>query len=169
MNQFDAPFLVLTTFSLIWISILTYACWIDLRTFFLPNKLTFALIVLGILINSIVVNSFTSLAGSLLGAMLGYLILWLVNKLYHSLRNQSGIGMGDAKLLAGVGALLGFQAVIPCLLIASISGLLGGFFWLKWKKLDTSHPFPFGPFLGLGAVVLLSLRLFNVTLIFTGQ
>ena len=169
MTQIDTHFILLTSCAFIWVAILAYACWIDLRTFFLPNLLTYSLIGIGVLINSGLITSFTSLSDSLLGAIWGFAILWLVNKTYQVFRGRDGIGLGDAKLLAGVGALLGYQAVIPCLLIASTTGLLGGLFWLKWKNLDPSHPFPFGPFLGLGGVVLLSLRMFNVTVTFIGQ
>jgi len=77
----------------------------------------------------------------------------LMNFIYRTLKKQSGIGMGDAKLLAALGAWLGADALPEILLIASLSGLVGGLLWLKWQKSQINHPFPFGPFLAFAGII----------------
>jgi leader peptidase (prepilin peptidase)/N-methyltransferase len=61
--------------------------------------------------------------------------------------------MGDAKLLAALGAWLGWAALPSMLLIASISGLIGGLIYLRWRKKSTHHAFPFGPFLAFAGII----------------
>jgi leader peptidase (prepilin peptidase)/N-methyltransferase len=94
-----------------------------------------------------------SLQDSFIGAILGYTSLWLLNLLYRLAKKQDGIGMGDAKLLAALGAWLGWHALPGILLIASLSGLLGGFIWLQWNKQNHRSAFPFGPFLAIAGII----------------
>ena len=146
----------------LFIALLLMASWIDARTFYLPDYLTYPLIGIGLLLNVLGTNTFTHLINSSLGVLLGFFLLYFVNKIYFLFRHENGIGMGDAKLLAGIGGLLGYQDVIPCLFIASVCGLFGGYLWLRFKKLNTSGPFPFGPYLAFAAIVLISLRLYGI-------
>jgi leader peptidase (prepilin peptidase)/N-methyltransferase len=63
--------------------------------------------------------------------------------------------MGDAKLLAALGAWLGWQALPGIVLLSALSGLLGGVIWLYWQKRGRAHAFPFGPFLAFAGIIYL--------------
>ena len=116
------------------ILILLYLSYIDLRSFRLPDFVTLPLILTGILFNLLSSVGFTDAASATTGAVLGYGSLWLLNRLYRLSKKQDGMGMGDAKLLAALGAWLGWAALPSILLIASVSGLIGGLIYLKWRK-----------------------------------
>lgn len=135
------------------ILILLYLSYIDLRSFRLPDFVTLPLILTGILFNLLSSVGFTDAASATTGAVLGYGSLWLLNRLYRLSKKQDGIGMGDAKLLAALGAWLGWAALPSILLIASVSGLIGGLIYLKWRKKSTHHAFPFGPFLAFAGII----------------
>jgi leader peptidase (prepilin peptidase)/N-methyltransferase len=130
-----------------------YLAYIDLRTFRLPDVITFPLILSGLLVSSFSNQWLVSFQDSAIGAILGYTSLWLLNLLYRLTKKQDGIGMGDAKLLAALGAWLGWYALPGVLLIASLSGLLGGFIWLQWNKQNHRSAFPFGPFLAIAGII----------------
>ena len=132
---------------------LLYLAYIDWRTFRLPNAITFPLIFLGIAFNSISDLRLTTPSAALLGALLGYASLWTLNAGYHLLKNRNGIGMGDAKLLAALGAWLGWGALPSVLLIASVTGIVGGLTWLQWRGHQLQQAFPFGPFLVIAGII----------------
>ena len=132
---------------------LVYLAYIDLRTFRLSNVITLPLIIAGCAYNGLSPLHFVRATDSLLGALLGYTFLWLLNYLYRLIKKQDGIGMGDAKLLAALGAWLGWVALPGILLIASILGLIGGLIWLQWNKQDHRAAFPFGPFLAFAGII----------------
>jgi leader peptidase (prepilin peptidase)/N-methyltransferase len=132
---------------------LFYLAYIDWRTFRLPNLITLPLILLGILFNCFSVLSFVTPPSSLVGAVLGYGLLWGLNAGYRLLKHQNGIGMGDAKLLAALGAWLGWGALPSILLVASIAGIVGGITWLKWHGHQLRQAFPFGPFLAIAGII----------------
>jgi prepilin signal peptidase PulO-like enzyme (type II secretory pathway) len=144
----------------LFIATLIYLAIIDAKTFLLPDKITCPLIFSGILFNFISPNPITSPVASCIGAFLGYVLIWGLNMAYLKVRGQHGIGMGDAKLLSGIGAILGWSDVLLCLLLASLSGVIGGFLWLKAKKLTMAHAFPFGPYLAVSGIALILLRIF---------
>jgi leader peptidase (prepilin peptidase)/N-methyltransferase len=131
---------------------------IDARTFLLPDAITLPLIIFGILFNCLFENSFTNPFSSIIGSFIGFSFIWCLNKLYLILRGHHGIGMGDAKLLAGLGAILGWQDLFICLFIASLLGLVGGYIWLKFQKLNFSNIFPFGPYLATSGILFILLR-----------
>ena len=135
------------------ILILVYLAYIDLRTFRLPNLITLPLILVGLIFNGFSNQGFVSFQDAIIGAVLGYTSLWLLNYLYQSLKKQAGIGMGDAKLLAALGAWLGWFALPVILLIASLTGLIGGLIWLQWNKQHHRAAFPFGPFLVIAGII----------------
>ena len=135
------------------IVILVYLAYFDLRTFRLPDVITLPLILLGLLFNGLSSESLISFQDSLIGAILGYACLWLLNLLYRIVKKQDGIGMGDAKLLAALGAWLGWFALPSILLIASLTGLIGGLIWLQWNKQNHRSAFPFGPFLAIAGII----------------
>jgi len=135
------------------ILILLYLGYVDLRSFRLPDFITLPLIIVGLLFNFLSPSSFVDITDSIAGALIGYGSLWLLNCLYRLAKRQDGIGMGDAKLLAALGAWLGWAALPSILLIASISGFIGGIIYLKWRQKSSHHPFPFGPFLAFAGII----------------
>ena len=138
---------------LLLILVLAYLAYIDLRTFRLPDLITLPLIFLGLCFNSFSNLQVVDPQESILGALLGYLSLWLLNRIYRYIRSQDGIGMGDAKLLAGLGAWLGWHALPGILFIASAFGIIGGILWLRINKQKHGSPFPFGPFLIFAGII----------------
>ena len=135
------------------IVILAYLAYIDLRTFRLPDAITIPLIILGICFNSFSSVQLVALSDSIIGAFTGFAALWLFNRLYRYFKNQDGIGMGDAKLLAALGAWLGWEARPGILFFASVTGLIGGLAWLKLNKQNSRSAFPFGPFLVIAGII----------------
>jgi len=146
--------LVATDFMRLLLSIaLIYLGYIDLRTFRLPDVITIPMIILGLCFNALSSPAFAAPINALLGAILGFTFLWLMNYLYRIAKKQDGIGMGDAKLLAALGAWLGWQALPLILLVATLSGLIGGVIWLYWNQQSHQKPFPFGPFLAFAGII----------------
>ncbi len=90
----------------------------------LPDSITLPLLWLGLLFN--LEGRFVPLSAAVLGAALGYLILWSVNKAYRLLRGHDGMGYGDFKLLAALGAWFGWQCIPAIVLFASIAGVIIG-------------------------------------------
>ncbi len=77
--------------------------WVDWRTFLLPNRITYPLIILGLITNTFTPYAFCESYLAFLGVLVGYLILYMTNQIYRYFRGQDGLGMGDAKLLASLG------------------------------------------------------------------
>jgi leader peptidase (prepilin peptidase)/N-methyltransferase len=133
----------------LWALVLLWALliliFIDLETLLLPDRVTLPLLWVGLLVNSF--DALTDLHSAVWGAMAGYALLWLVYWLYWGLTRREGLGYGDLKLLAALGAWLGWQALPAVLLLASVSGVAMGLFWV-WRGGHSRHtPIPFGPFL----------------------
>jgi len=127
---------------------------IDLDTQYLPDQITLPFIWLGLLIN--IDNTFTDLSSALIGAVTGYLSLWLVYKTFKLLTNKEGMGYGDFKLLAMIGAWCGWQVIPAVILISSVIGSIAGILMIATKYHEKGKPIPFGPYLaGAGWIVLL--------------
>lgn len=141
--------------AIVIIGILLILSWIDFKTFILPDYLTYGLVAYGLIANIFLELAWASTESSISGAVFGFVSLYVLNQLYLKIRGQHGIGMGDAKLLAGLGACLGIQSLPYILLIASASGLIGGYAWLKLHQQNHSHAFPFGPFIAFGGIIVL--------------
>jgi leader peptidase (prepilin peptidase)/N-methyltransferase len=95
-----------------------------------------------------------SIAESALGAALPAFFLWFGGWLYFKIRHREGLGLGDVKLVAMVGAFLGLRGALLTLILGSISGSLIGYSYIKLKGLDpASYELPFGTFLGAAALV----------------
>ena len=135
------------------ILILLYLAWFDLRTFLLPNKVTYPLILLGLFINTVTPYAFCETTEAWIGGLVAYSSLYLINQIYRQLRDHDGLGMGDAKLLAALGSWLGIGSLPLILLVASILGIIGGLLWLRHHKLSSGHVFPFGPFLAIAGII----------------
>ena len=123
---------------------------IDLREGLLPDRITLTLLWLGLLANSF--HLWVPLQEAVWGAALGYLFLQMVNWIYRLARGKEGIGGGDMKLLAALGAYFGWQALLPIILMASIGGCVGACVILFLKK-RLVHALPWGPFLALAGLV----------------
>lgn len=127
---------------------------IDARTTLLPDALTQPLTWAGLLAASAGLSGLP-LTDALWGAVAGYLFLWSVYWLFRLVTGQEGMGRGDFKLMAALGAWLGWQALIALVMVASLSGLAVGL-WLKWRqRLPAGGYIPFGPFLALAGAVLM--------------
>jgi leader peptidase (prepilin peptidase)/N-methyltransferase len=147
------PLLPIDCIRIALIATLVYLAYKDWRTFRLPDLITMPLLGAGILFSGLASISFTDLQNSLLGALTGYCSLWFLNFCYRKLYQQNGIGMGDAKLLAALGAWFGWSALPGILFIASLSGLLGGVIWLRLQRQAMRTAFPFGPFLAIAGII----------------
>lgn len=126
---------------------------IDLDTTLLPDSLTQPLLWLGLLFN--LDAHYASLADAVIGAMVGYLVLWSVYWLFKLVTGKEGMGFGDFKLLAALGAWLGWQMLPVTLLLSSVVGALVGVAMIVLVKHDRRVPIPFGPYLAGGGLVAL--------------
>ena len=147
---------MIQTLSLLLILITLLALsWIDYKTFRLPDSITLPLLSYGLIGNGFEFLHWASWDSAILGAMLGWGSLYGLNALYKKIKGINGVGMGDAKLLGALGALLGWQVLPYIILIASLSGLLGGYLLLKIQHKDLHQAIPFGPFISLGGIIML--------------
>uniref|UniRef100_UPI00356B2475 prepilin peptidase n=1 Tax=Zhongshania sp. TaxID=1971902 RepID=UPI00356B2475 len=119
----------------------------------LPDQLTLPLIWLGLLFNSI--TGSIPLHDAVWGAIAGYMSLWSVFWLFKLLTGKEGMGYGDFKLLAALGAWLGWQFLPLIILLSSVVGAVFGGAVMMLKRSDSSTPMPFGPYLaGAGWIAL---------------
>src|SRR5690606_14708800 len=120
---------------------------IDLRTQLLPDSLTLPLMWLGLI--AAIENLYMGPKEALLGAIAGYVSLWSVWGVFKQLTGKEGMGHGDFKLLAALGAWCGLAGVLPIILLSSLVGAVIGIIWLKIKGQDRATPIPFGPYLAI--------------------
>ncbi|MCX7116562.1 MAG: A24 family peptidase [Legionellales bacterium] len=132
-------------FILLFIWLLICLSMIDLTHQLLPDQLTYALLWLGLIVNT--QHLFTSLPNAVLSAVGAYVALWLFIKLFFLIRKKVGMGHGDFKLFAAFGAWFGWTQLPLILLISSLLGAVTGVVYLKATKKTTDTPIPFGPFL----------------------
>ena len=118
---------------------------IDTHTQLLPDQITLPLLWLGLLIALIPLNADATTA--ILGAVIGYLSLWSVYWGFKLLTGKEGMGYGDFKLLAALGAWMGPWALFPIVLLSSLIGAVVGSVLLAMQGRDRATPIPFGPFL----------------------
>jgi leader peptidase (prepilin peptidase)/N-methyltransferase len=122
---------------------------IDLDTQLLPDSITLPLLWAGLGFN--LFGTFTDLASAVVGAMAGYLILWVVYWLFKLVTGKEGMGYGDFKLLAAIGAWLGWKLLPSVLLLSAGAGALVGIALIALARHNRNKPIPFGPYLALGA------------------
>ncbi|KPC49227.1 prepilin peptidase [Amantichitinum ursilacus] len=120
---------------------------IDADTFLLPDSITLPLVWLGLLFN--LDGHFVPLTSAVLGAVVGYLMLWSVNHVYRLVRGHDGMGYGDFKLLAALGAWFGWQSIPAIVLFASVAGVIIGGYTLWARYRGFGREFPFGPYLAV--------------------
>ena len=138
------------TFLSILSLILIMIFFIDLENFIIPDSLNFIIMGLALLKNFLP-NFDTSLIHeinqSIIGGMVGYLSIWLIIYLYKTFKKIDGMGFGDAKLMAGIGLLFGWQSIPFILFVASILGLIFVVPSLIKKQKTMRTEIPFGPFI----------------------
>ncbi len=143
--------------TLLWcglIATLIALAFIDLDTQFLPDSLTLPLLWAGIASAAFGWIP-VSLKDSVFGAMAGYLSLWLVFHAYRIIRGREGMGAGDFKLLAALGAWMGWLAIPSIILLSSAVGAVVGIALVALRSHDRDVPIPFGPYLAGGGVAAL--------------
>jgi leader peptidase (prepilin peptidase) / N-methyltransferase len=129
---------------------------IDWDTTLLPDDITLPLVWLGLVVAALGWNTQVTLLSSVWGAVAGYLSLWSVYWLFKLVTGKEGMGYGDFKLFAALGAWFGWQALIPMILLASVIGAIVGIAMKLNSSLREGGYVPFGPFLaGAGVVSLI--------------
>jgi leader peptidase (prepilin peptidase)/N-methyltransferase len=126
---------------------------IDLDTQLLPDDITLPLVWAGLLFN--LNGGYATLPDALLGAVLGYLALWSVYWLFKLITGKEGMGYGDFKLLAALGAWLGWQLLPLIIILSSLVGAVVGITLIVAVKQGRDIPIPFGPYLAGGGLIAL--------------
>ena len=126
---------------------------IDFDSHLLPDDLTLPLMWLGLLLN--INGLFTDLQSAVIGAIAGYLALWAVYWLFKLVTGKEGMGYGDFKLLAAIGAWFGWQMLPAVILLSSLVGSIIGIGLIVLAKHGRNVPIPFGPYLALGGIAAL--------------
>jgi leader peptidase (prepilin peptidase)/N-methyltransferase len=128
---------------------------IDWDTTLLPDDITLPLLWTGLVVAALQVNPGVSLADAFWGAVGGYLSLWLVYQAFKLVTGKEGMGYGDFKLFAALGAWFGWTALVPIILMASLAGAVVGLLLKRFSQLRAGAYLPFGPFLaGAGLLML---------------
>jgi leader peptidase (prepilin peptidase)/N-methyltransferase len=138
-------------FALVYAWVMLALTFIDLDTQLLPDDLTLPLLWLGLLANAFGV--FTDLRSAVLGAAGGYMILWSVYWGFRLIAKKEGMGFGDFKLLAAIGAWTGWQVLPLAIVISAGLGAVIGSLVLWMSKRGIDARIPFGPYLALGGIV----------------
>lgn len=135
-------------------------CWsvialaaIDLDTQLLPDDITLPLLWAGLAFN--LAGTFAPLGAAVIGAIAGYLFLWVIYWAFKLATGKEGMGYGDFKLLAAIGAWLGWQALPLVILLSSLVGALVGVALMVLARRSRDKPIPFGPYLAAAAVIAL--------------
>ena len=118
---------------------------IDVDHQLLPDSITLPLLWTGILFN--LFSNYTDLSASVVGAMAGYLALWLVYHLFKLVTGKEGMGYGDFKLLAALGAWMGWSSLPMIILLSSLVGAIVGISMIVMRRHQSQIPIPFGPYL----------------------
>jgi leader peptidase (prepilin peptidase)/N-methyltransferase len=126
---------------------------IDFDTQYLPDSLTLPLLWAGLIANMF--DLFVPLKTAVIGAIAGYLSLWCVYWLFKLIRGKEGMGYGDFKLLAALGAWLGWQMLPLIVLLSSVVGAFIGLTLIAFKGRDHSVPLAFGPYLAIAGAIAL--------------
>ncbi|OZI77427.1 prepilin peptidase [Bordetella genomosp. 12] len=128
---------------------LVLMAWVDSRSYILPDLLTLPLLWAGLLVN--LDGALTPLPHAVLGAVFGYGLLWVFYHVFKWCTGREGMGYGDFKLTAALGAWLGAGALAPLLLLAALAGLIVGV--TARLRGGPDRPQPFAPFLALAGIV----------------
>lgn len=140
-------------FALLYIWSLIALTFIDADTTLLPDDITLPLLWLGLLAN--VGGTFTDLSSAVIGAVAGYLILWSVYWGFKLLTGKEGMGYGDFKLLAAIGAWLGWQLLPLIILLSALVGTIVGLAGIILQGRERGAKLPFGPYLAAAGFIAL--------------
>lgn len=165
--------------ALAFVSAMIALIFIDAEHMILPNVITYPMFIIALIIRVVYPIAFTgnyfsdttyapislllgwpawavSLAGAILGALVGGGSLWLVGAIWKALRGVDAMGLGDVKLLLGIGALLGWRLTILTIFLGAFTGAVAGIALIsRQKEKDMQTQIPFGIFLGIGSIVAL--------------
>lgn len=139
--------------ALIFTWALVALAFIDLDTFFLPDDITLPLLWTGLLFN--LWGVFTDLQSAVIGAIGGYMALWSVFWLFKFATGKEGMGYGDFKLLAAIGAWLGWKMLPLTILLSSFVGAVIGILLMVLARHGRNVPIPFGPYLAIAGLIAL--------------
>lgn len=149
--HFGASVMGIGAILLAWFLIALF--FIDADTYLLPDDLTLSLMWLGLAFN--IADTFAPLSDAVIGAMAGYLLLWSIYWLFKLATGKEGMGYGDFKLLAALGAWLGFKMLPVIILLSSVVGAVIGITMILLAKHGWGKPMPFGPYLAAAGLVAL--------------
>ena len=129
---------------------------IDLENFIIPDSLNFSIMALALFKNFLPISDTSFIQDinqSIIGGMVGYSIIWLIIYLYKMIKKIEGMGLGDAKLMAGIGLLFGWQSVPFVLFVSAILGLIFVLPSLINKQKNMRSEIPFGPFIIVACLI----------------
>lgn len=149
--RFGPGFAAIAAMVFVWAILAASA--IDIDTQLLPDSITLPLLWLGLLVN--IPGTFTDLRSAVIGAAAGYLILWSVYWAFKLATGKEGMGFGDFKLLAAIGAWCGWQNLPLTILFSSLIGAIVGVSLIVLARQGRNVPIPFGPYLGAAGVLAL--------------
>ncbi|MCO6427838.1 A24 family peptidase [Nitrosomonas communis] len=139
--------------ALIFIWAMIALTFIDLDMQLLPDAITLPLLWIGLLFN--LGHGFTDIRSAIIGSVAGYLVLWAIYWCFKLTTGKEGMGYGDFKLLAAIGAWLGWQMLPLVILFSSFVGGIIGIFLILFKKYQRNAQIPFGPYLAAGGLIAL--------------
>jgi leader peptidase (prepilin peptidase)/N-methyltransferase len=139
--------------TLLFLFLLIAMTFIDADTQLLPDDLTFPLLWAGLLVN--LDGTFVPLRDAVIGAAAGYLVLWAIYWLFKLATGKEGMGYGDFKLLAALGAWLGWTMLPTIILLSSVVGAVVGICLIIFTKRGRNNPIPFGPYLAAAGLIAL--------------
>jgi leader peptidase (prepilin peptidase)/N-methyltransferase len=139
--------------ALVFVWALIALTFIDLDTQLLPDSITLPLVWVGLAIN--LPGGFTDLESAVTGAIAGYLVLWTVFWAFKLATGKEGMGYGDFKLLAAIGAFLGWQVLPVVILLSSLVGAVVGIAMIVLRSHKREVPIPFGPYLAAAGLIAL--------------
>lgn len=152
--HFGATLLTLAMLVLCW-ALITLTM-IDFDHQLLPDNITLPLLWLGLVVNALLADSGVTASEAVIGAALGYLSLWSIYWVFKIITGREGMGYGDFKLLAALGAWMGWQSLLLIVILSSLVGAVVGIGLLLGKGRDRTIQIPFGPYLaGAGYIALL--------------
>ena len=140
-----------TAAALLFVWAMIALAFIDLDTFYLPDDITLPLLWAGLLFN--VNGGFVDLQSAVIGAIAGYLSLWSVFWGFKFATGKEGMGYGDFKLLAAIGAWLGWKMLPVVIMLSSFVGAIIGISLIACARQERGSPIPFGPYLVLGGLI----------------
>ncbi len=139
--------------ALVFVWALIALTFIDADTTLLPDSVTLPLLWLGLLANT--AGTFAPLKDAVIGAVAGYLVLWSIYWLFKLATGKEGMGYGDFKLLAALGAWFGWKMLLPIVLLSSLVGAVVGIVLMILARRGRDIPIPFGPYLAAAGFIAL--------------